>query len=229
MHQPARWGLGVAGTGVAVIAGLELSSLDEMNLIRRTISEHGLGPDGWIFGLGVGLLAAGSVAIGVSLARKKLAGPLGTIALMGWAVGLFLAAWFEKTDWSVGPSLGGTIHRWGSIVAFLCLPLAAVIIARPWRHPERSRATLVAFGFGVFSVLFIVGMIVMMWFGAQDGMPWWRVMPLGLVERGLAIIEVAALLALGVWAAARRLGDDEVAAPQGEVVAGRSSAMRSST
>lgn len=227
MHQPARWGLGAAGTGVAMIAGLELSSLDEMNLIRRTISEHGLGPDGWIFGLAVGLLAAGSAAIGVSLARKRLAGVFGTIALMGWAVGLFLAAWFEKTDWSVGPSLSGTIHRWGSIVAFLCLPIAAVIIARPWRHRERSRATLVAFGFGICSVLFIAGMAVLMWIGGQDGMPWWRVMPLGLVERGLAIIEVAALLALGVWAAAKQLGD-EVASVV-EVDQGRSSAIRSST
>ncbi|MEU6718503.1 DUF998 domain-containing protein [Nonomuraea sp. NPDC046802] len=206
MHQPARWGLGAAGTGVAVIAGLELASLDEINPIRRTISEHGLGPDGWIFALGVGLLAAGSAAIGVSLARKRLAGIFGTIALMGWSAGLFVTAWFEKHDWSVGPSMSGSIHRVGSIVAFVSLPLAAVIIARPWRHRERSRATLLAFGLGICSVLWVVGIGTMIAIGARDGLPWWQVMPLGLVERGLAITEVAALLALGVWAAAKRLG-----------------------
>ena len=204
MHRPARWGLGAAGAGIAVIVGLDISSLDEMNLFRRTISEHGLGPDGWLFGLGVGLLAAGSIGIGVSLARKRLAGVLGTIALMGWSVGLFLTAWFEKHDWSVGPSLSGSIHRVGSFVAFLCLPLAAVLIARPW-HRHRSRATLVAFGFGVCSVLWVVGIASMMFYASAEGLPWYRVMPLGLVERGLAVTEVAALLALGVWAAARRI------------------------
>ncbi|MEV0229976.1 DUF998 domain-containing protein [Nonomuraea sp. NPDC050786] len=205
MHQPARWGLGAAGAGIAVIVVLELTSFDEMNPLRRTISEHGLGPDGWIFGLAVGLLAAGSAAIGVSLARKRLAGIFGTIALMGWSVGLFMTAWFEKNDWAVGPSLHGSIHRVGSFIAFLSLPLAAVIIARPWRHRERSRATLVAFGLGICSVLWVVGIATVMLVGARQGLPWWRAMPLGLVERGMAVTEVSALLALGVWAAARQL------------------------
>ncbi|PZG10467.1 DUF998 domain-containing protein [Nonomuraea aridisoli] len=204
VHQPARWGLGAAGAGVAVIAGLEVAALDEMNPFRRTISEHGLGPDGWIFALGVGLLAAGSLAIAVSLARKRLAGVFGTIALLGWSAGLFVTAWFEKHDWSVGPSLSGSIHRAGSLVAFLSLPLAVLVIARPWRR-ERSRATLVAFGLGVCSVLWVAGIGTAALVGASNGLAWWRVMPLGLVERGLAITEVAALLALGVWAAARRL------------------------
>jgi hypothetical protein len=233
VHQPARWGLGVAGAGVAVIVGLDLTSLGEINPIRRTISEHGLGPDGWIFGLGVGLLAAGSVAIGVSLARKRLAGVFGTIALMSWSLGLFLAAWFEKHDWSVGPSMSGSIHRVGSFIAFLSLPLAAVIIARPWRHRERSPATLAAFALGICSVLWVVGIAAVTLIGAQNGMPWYRVMPLGLVERGLAVTEVAALLALGVWAAAKQAAvgkaagePDGMAAVAGQ---GRSSAMRSST
>ncbi|MGW3345063.1 DUF998 domain-containing protein [Nonomuraea rubra] len=224
MHQPARWGLGAAGAGSMVILGLDLTNLDETNPFRRTISEHGLGPDGWIFGLGVGLLAAGSLAIGVSLARKRLAGIFGSLALLGWSVGLFLTAWFEKHDWSVGPSLSGSIHRVGSFVAFLCLPLAAVIIARPWRHKERSKATLAAFGLGICSVLWVAGIGAVMLIGAGNGLPWYRVMPLGLVERGMAVTEVAALLALGVWAAAKRLEDVPAPAAQG-----RSVAMRSST
>ncbi|HEX4816248.1 MAG TPA: DUF998 domain-containing protein, partial [Nonomuraea sp.] len=206
MHRPARWGLGAAATGVAVIVGLELASLDELNPIRRTISEHGLGPDGWIFALGVGLLAAGSIGIGVSLARKRLAGVVGTLALMGWSVGLFITAWFEKHDWSVGPSMSGSIHRVGSFIAFLSLPLAALIIAWPWRR-ERSRARLVAFGLGVCSVLWVAGIGAVILIASQNGMPWWRAMPLGLVERGLAVTEVATLLALGVWAAARQLAE----------------------
>jgi hypothetical protein len=220
VHRPARWGLCAAGVGVAVIVGLELTNLGEANPFKRTISEHGLGPEAWIFGLGVSLLAAGSAAIGVSLARRRLAGVVGTVALMAWSVGLLVTASFHKHDWSVGPSMSGNIHRIASFVAFLSLPLAAVIIARPWRHRERRRSTVVAFGFGVCSVLWVAGIGTAMLIGSGHGLPWYRVMPLGLVERGLAVTEVAALLSLGVWAAGRaRTGD----------YAGRSAAMRSST
>jgi hypothetical membrane protein len=225
VHQPARWGLGAVGAGIAVIVALELTSLDETNPFRRTISEHGLGPEGWIFGLGVGLIAAGSVAIGVSLARKRLAGAVGTIALMAWSLGLLATASFHKHDWSVGPSMSGSIHRIGSFVAFLSLPAAVMIIARPWRHRERRRSALVAFGFGICSVLWVLAIGTAVLIGSGHGLPWYRVMPLGLVERGLAVTEVAALLALGVLAAAGKLAEDQ-AEDQAE---GRKAAMRSST
>ncbi|WP_344578684.1 DUF998 domain-containing protein [Nonomuraea roseoviolacea] len=134
VRQAARWGLGAVGAGVAVVAGLDLAGAGtgEVNPLRRTISEHGLGTYGWIFGLGVALLAAGSAAIGVALARTRLAGVFGTLALMAWSAGLLVTAWFPKHDWSVGPSLSGSIHRVGSLVAFLSLPVAALVIARPW-------------------------------------------------------------------------------------------------
>ncbi|SEK40862.1 DUF998 domain-containing protein [Nonomuraea pusilla] len=214
MHRPARWGLGAAGAGVAVIVGLEVASLGEMNLLRRTISEHGLGPGGWIFTVGVALLAVGSAAIGVSLARKRLAGVAGLVALTGWSVGLLMTAVFHKHDWSVGPSLSGNIHRAGSLVAFLCLPLAVLIISAPWRgrRPGRRRSATVAFALGVCSAAWVAGIVTAVLVGADSGLPWYRVVPLGLVERGLAVTEVAALLALGVWGAAGLgpQGSDEV-------------------
>lgn len=204
------------GIGIAVIAGLDVAYLGEVNPLRRTISEHGLGDQGWIFGVGVGLLAAGSAAIGVALARRRLAGVLGTLALMAWSVGLFVTATFPKHDWSVGPSLSGSIHRAGSLVAFLSLPIAALIIARPWRHPEWRRPALAAFVLGIGSVLWVAGIGAMVVIGQRSGLAWWQVMPLGLVERGLALTEIATLVALGLWAASQSQLE-------------RSAAMRSST
>ncbi|HLU71204.1 MAG TPA: DUF998 domain-containing protein [Nonomuraea sp.] len=205
MRQPARWGLGGVGAGAVVVLGLDLAALGEIDPFRRTISEHGLTELGWLFGLGVALLAAGSAAIGLALRRAGLAGAVGTLALLAWSAGLLVAAYFPKHDWSVGPSLSGSIHRAGSVVAFLSLPLAALVIARPWRRGARHPASLVAFGLGVCSVLYLAGMGVLVLLGAQDGLRWWQVMPLGLVERGLAAVEVAAVAALGFWAAGRRL------------------------
>ncbi|WP_336208034.1 DUF998 domain-containing protein [Nonomuraea sp. LPB2021202275-12-8] len=224
MHRAARWGLGAVGAGVTVIIGLDLAALDEMDPFRRTISEHGLREGGWLFGLGVALLAAGSAAIGVSLARRRLAGIVGTLALMAWSAGLLVTAYFPKHDWSVGPSLSGSIHRAGSVVAFLSLPLAALIIARPWRRVERGAASLAAFAFGLLSVLFVLGMAALVTVGARSGLSWWQVMPLGLVERGLAAIEVAALTALGVWAAGQRLAQAQegpLSSPVGDAEDGR--------
>ncbi|MEV4221744.1 DUF998 domain-containing protein [Nonomuraea sp. NPDC049725] len=205
MHRSARWGLGAVGAGAALIVGLDLAALGEMDPFRRTISEHGLGERGWLFGLGVALLAVGSAAIGVSLARRRLAGVVGTVALLAWSAGLLVTAWFPKHDWSVGPSLSGSIHRAGSVIAFLSLPLAALIIARPWRA-ERHRAALAAFAFGIVAVLWVLGMGAVVMVGARSGLAWWQVMPLGLVERCLAAIEVIALTALGVWAAGKPVG-----------------------
>ncbi len=196
--------------GATVIVGLDVisvvTSVGEVSPLRRTISEHGLGPEGWIFGLGVALLAAGSLAICVSLARTRLAGVVGTLTMVAWSAGLLVAAWFPKHNWAVGPSLSGSIHRYGSFVAFLSLPVAAVVIARTWRRAERRGAALTAFVFGVGSVLWVAGIATMALIGAHNGLPWYRVMPLGLVERGMAITEVAALTALGVWAATHRPG-----------------------
>lgn len=139
MHQPARAGLVAVGAGIVMILGLDVAYLGQVNPLRRTISEHGLGEQGWVFGLGVALLAAGSLAIAVSLVRRRLAGVVGTIALLGWSLGLLVTAYFPKHDWSVG----------------------------------------------------------------REGLAWWQVMLLGLVERGLAVTEVAALIALGTWASQR--------------------------
>ncbi|MEU6999521.1 DUF998 domain-containing protein [Nonomuraea sp. NPDC046570] len=228
MHQPARAGLVAVGAGIVMILGLDVAYLGEVNPLRRTISEHGLGEQGWVFGLGVALLAAGSLAIAVSLVRRRLAGVVGTIALLGWSLGLLVTAYFPKHDWSVGPSLSGSIHRVGSLVAFLCLPLAALLIGRirhrptalpaprigtqkggtqkgsGWGDGGRGRvAAMAAFLLGAGSLLWVAGIAAVVTVAEREGLAWWQMMPLGLVERGLAVTEVAALIALGIWASQR--------------------------
>ncbi|GIH76734.1 DUF998 domain-containing protein [Planobispora longispora] len=206
MQRAARAGLAAVGAGAMIVLGLDLAYLAEVDPFRRTISEHGIGEHGWLFSLGLGLLAAGSLAIGLSLVRRGLAAirSPGVLALLAWSAGLLVTAWFPKHDWSVGPSLSGSIHRVGGIVAFLSLPLAALIISRPWRrHPEWRGSALVVSVLGLGSLLWVLGIAGAVVVAERSGLPWWRVMPLGLVERGMAVTEVAALVALGFWAARR--------------------------
>ncbi|GIH90812.1 hypothetical protein Psi01_14420 [Planobispora siamensis] len=206
MQRAAQAGLAAVGAGAMIVLGLDLAYLAEVNPLRRTISEHGLGEHGWLFSLGVGLLAAGSLTIGASLVGRRLTATwsLGSLGLLAWSAGLLVTAWFPKHDWSVGPSLSGSIHRAGSIVAFLSLPIAALIIARPWRrHPEWRLPSLAVSALGLGSVLWLLGIAGAIVFAERSGLAWWQVMPLGLVERGLAVTEVAVVAALGVWAARR--------------------------
>ncbi|GIH99755.1 DUF998 domain-containing protein [Planobispora takensis] len=222
MQRAAQAGLTAVGAGAMIVLGLDLAYLAEVNPMRRTISEHGLGEHGWLFSLGVGLLAAGSLAIGASLVGRRLTAirSLGSLGLLAWSAGLLVTAWFPKHDWSVGPSLSGSIHRAGSIVAFLSLPIAALIIARPWRrHPEWRLPSLAVSALGLGSVLWLLGIAGAIVFAERSGLAWWQVMPLGLVERGLAVTEVAVVAALGIWAARR----EGVRLPRGQAGPGQAS------
>jgi hypothetical protein len=204
VHRPAQVGLAMIGVAIALIVMLEFAYASEHTLIRRTISQHQLRPTGWVFGLAIVSLAAGSVAIAVSLVRRRLSRGLsvGVGALLAWSVGLLIIAMFPKHDWSVGPSLSGYIHRVGSVIAFVSLPIGALLIAAPWRRdPRWRRRARMVMALGAASALWVTGITVVIVRAAGNGLAWWRVMPLGAVERGLALFEVATLIALGVWAA----------------------------
>ncbi|WP_157970712.1 DUF998 domain-containing protein [Nakamurella deserti] len=170
---------------------------------RRTISEYAYSSLGWVFDLGVVAVAAGSLLIAGSLWATRALRPLspGSIALLAWSVSLVVLVIFPKHDWSVGPSAHGSIHRVASLVAFVSVPLAAVAIARhrQGRLKAPARTALVS---GIVSagwLSFLVGAFLL---APVTGTPWYRMFPLGLMERGIAVFAVAALVALG-WLALR--------------------------
>ncbi|GAB1820601.1 DUF998 domain-containing protein [Herbidospora sp. RD11066] len=195
MRVLAQAGLGAITLAAAAILTLELSS--GLDLARRTISEHQLGEYAWLFGVSVALIALGSLGIGAALMTQR-GNRLGIVALAGWSLGLLVVAVFPKHNWALGPSLEGSIHRVGSVVAFVCLPIAVILLARPWRDTLSRIAALL----GVGAVVWLAGIGLVAFTAARDGIPWWRAMPVGLgaVERGLVFTEVAALAALGIWA-----------------------------
>lgn len=119
--------------GVGLMLALHvLPPTNEISPVRRTISEYALGPSKWAFDLSVLLVAAGSALGFVELVRRRLVRPLSAGVLLGalWTVSLLVIVTFTKTDWTVGPSLGGTIHRYASVIGFVSLPLAVLVVAR---------------------------------------------------------------------------------------------------
>lgn len=198
--------------GVVLMLALHvLPPTNEINPVRRTISQYALGPSKWIFDVAVLLVAAGSALAFGELVRRRVVRPLSGPVVLGalWTLSLLVVVWFTKTDWTVGPSVGGVIHRYASVVGFVALPLAVLLVAHRvfaaapgWRRTAQGFGLVSLAGLGVL----LVGVLRMI----AGGGPWWRFVPLGLVERTMAAAAVAAIavvmlgLLLGI-----KSGDEE--------------------
>jgi uncharacterized protein DUF998 len=208
----AAAGVLAVSTTVSLVAGLDVgTALTEPGELRQTISEYGLGTDiqSFLFTVAVGLLAAGSVAVLVSLVRRGLAAGRSAVTggLVAWAAGLAVIAIFPKQDHSRPDTFGGDVHRIASLVAFVGLPVAAFALARRWRREPSwdGWARRVGILAGV-SVAMAGPLLYAVVVAVVTGTEWWQVIPLGYVERGLLLAEVATMLAIGCWsrAAGRR-------------------------
>lgn len=184
-----------------------VGSLDlTVGSMRRTISEYALGDYRPVFDVAVLLLAFGSLAILTALVRKGLArwrSP-GSIALALWSAGLLIVVAFPKTNWAMGTNeISGGIHRFGSMLAFVSLPIAIILLARPWLRDhvwaKHARWTLAS---GLLSVVAFLPLLYAIALSVVSDVRWWRVFPLGYIERILVIAEVFAVLVAGLWAVA---------------------------
>jgi uncharacterized protein DUF998 len=184
--------------GAALILLLQvLPPTDTISPIRRTISEYALGPSKWIFDVALALVALGSVAGFAALVRQQRLAAFSAASVFCalWTVSLLLIVAYPKNNWAIGPSMGGTIHRVASVVAFVCLPIAVLLATRTvFAHsPLRRRVSV---GLSIVSLLWfgvIIGAIVVA--SATDDR-WWTLIPLGLVERLMALTGVLAIVSL---------------------------------
>lgn len=203
-----------AGTVIVLLLQV-LPPSNEISPIRRTISEYALGPNKWLFDVAVVLIALASVAGFAGLIRQRRL-PLRSAATLFsalWTVALLLIILFPKHNWAVGPSAGGTVHRVASVVAFVCLPIAVLLAARVVfpRSPGRRRLSqTLAFG----SLLWFAVILGAIGYSLAGAGPWWTLIPLGLVERLMAL---TGLLAIGTLVAPIRLDMTHATVPAGEL------------
>ncbi|GAA4849390.1 DUF998 domain-containing protein [Actinomycetospora corticicola] len=196
--------LGTAGAAVslvvvAVVGVMHLlAPWSRHDPVRRTISEYAVGPGGWLFDVAVLGLVAATVAVVAALALRGLVPTAGMVLFGVWCVGLVLVVVFEKTNWSVGPSLSGSIHRYASLAAFLALPTAGLLTARGHRGQAWARWVTVFSVVALASFLPIIGAIAL---NPVLATPWYRAVPLGLIERVLSLAEVLVIVVLGFRAA----------------------------
>ncbi|WP_409492587.1 DUF998 domain-containing protein [Amycolatopsis sp. cmx-11-12] len=187
----------VAGGALLILLLQVLPATSDISPVRRTISEYALSENKWIFDVAVLLVAFGSaIGFGALIRRKHLpALSAASVFCALWTLSLVVIVAFPKNNWAIGPSTGGTVHRIASVVAFVCLPLAvyfaakAVFPSSPARRVvTRVLAVAALAWFGV-----ILGAIVV---SMNGGRPWWQAIPLGLVERAMALTGLIALASL---------------------------------
>lgn len=202
---PAWAGLAAVTAGVAMIGWLHLvPPSSELDPARRTISQYALLVNGWVFDVAVLLIAAGSLSVLAALLGARLLDrrPAAVVALLLWCVSLVAVVYFEKHNWAVGPSADGEIHRIASVVAFVSLPVAGLLVARGrLRDTESRRYAAATAATAVAALLCFVPIVVAYLAEPWTGVAWWRAIPLGGVERALGLSEVATVLSLGWWAA----------------------------
>ncbi|HEU5107684.1 MAG TPA: DUF998 domain-containing protein [Micromonosporaceae bacterium] len=194
----ARLSLFALVVGVGLMLSLHvLPPTDRISPVRRTLSEYALGPNKWMFDLAVLAVAAGSALLFGELVRRRAVRAWSAPVLLGavWTVSLIVVVAFTKTNWAVGPSYGGLVHRYASVAGWVALPLAVILVAGAvfpdaagWRWAARGLGIVTLLWFGAI----LVGVVNML----AGGGPWWRFLPLGIVERGMAASAVAAIAAL---------------------------------
>lgn len=230
-----RWGVAAVVAGAAVIAALHVVGPGrDLSPIRLTISEYQLTSAAAVFNAAVLVVAAGAALIlaaaGRIAPRRTRAGRLLALLAAALAVaGLVAVAIFAKQDWSLPPSTTGSLHRAASLVAFTALPIAVLaMVGGGLRRADGRRAPgfRLAAGSAVCALAGLAHFTPIVATIAAVGMRggWWEIVPLGLVERGMAGCEMAALLLAAVWLT-RQAG----AAPERAAVLGETSWMAGRT
>ena len=199
--------LGLAGlTAAAILIGVLplLPQTAGISEIRQTISEYALTDVAWMFNAAVIATAAASGAVLFALLLTRQATWRSIDLVFGglWVAGLLVIVAFPKHNWAVGPSLDGQIHRIASVVAFLSLPVAVMLLTRRRAGTAGRGRARAAFWLGAVSLTWFSPLIVAMMMAPRTGTPWFRAIPLGLIERGMVITEVAAVVVLALWALA---------------------------
>ncbi|MCC5580835.1 DUF998 domain-containing protein [Microtetraspora sp. AC03309] len=167
-----------------------LHLLSGLNPLQDMISDYVFTPHGWLLPASLSLLALGAAAHAVRLARLDHRAAL---LVGGWAGCMLLVAGFPTDRPGASLSMSGEIHRCAAFVAFVCMPLAGLLVAR--RTGSRLVHALSLIGIG--SLVLVTVPYAVRAVGLDPG-----AVPAGLTQRLTVVSEVAALFAMALLAGA---------------------------
>ena len=134
---------GVAGT-VCFAASVVLMHIIQPDLspFNEAVSYYMNGRFGWVLGLGLVSLGAGSLCLYWAIRRAGAVGArLGSWCLALWGAGAAIGGIFPpdpRGHWGEPPSVAGMIHANVAMIAFLLFPIAAVLLSKEVGQLSRS-------------------------------------------------------------------------------------------
>jgi hypothetical protein len=197
------FGLVVIAVGATMVIWLHARpDWGGVNPVTGMLSDYGIGSLGGVFDTAMDMIGAGSAALLVVMRRRGLLRRGPELALMvTWCVCVIGVGTCTKDPTVGGQTIRGTLHLAFTAAACASLPLAALAVG--WRHRDHlwyRRFARTARAFGVASVPcfvpFLVSFVVLrLSRGAQLA-----IVPTGLVERLMVVLDIAILLVFALWA-----------------------------
>lgn len=181
----------VLATVLTVLA--HVASAPGMDAVSLTISDYAVSDRGTPMVAAMFVLGAASLALPLGLrAAGSGVGRLPATLLLGWSGGLIAAAAIPTDPLGTAPlSTQGYVHRYVSVTAFVCLPVAVLLAVRRLGADPRWQGGLRPVrALAVTSVVGLAGLYLVAYPGD-------RVM-MGLVQRILVATEVLLLALLAV-------------------------------
>ncbi|MGW0434025.1 DUF998 domain-containing protein [Micromonospora sp. NPDC003197] len=177
-------------TILTVVAHLEPSP--GMSPLTLTFSDYAVSNRGGPMDIAMFVLGAASLALPLGLrAARVRVGVLPMLLLVIWGVGLVMSAIVPTDPIGVAMTMDGYIHRYVSVTAFVCLPIAALLLVRRLAIDPRWQVSLRSIrALAMASMLGLAGLYYSAFPGERFLM--------GLVERFLVAVEVALLAVIAV-------------------------------
>lgn len=195
---------GLAGLVLCTALVLALHVLEPHPAPAHTmISNYALGDHRPLFDLGVLALVGASAAVLAALVATGAVRPGGaaTGSLLTWCAGMVLVVAFPTTPSTLPPTPGAVVHAVAAVLGFAALPLGALVVARDWRAHHVRRAVALR-ALAVVSLVLLVPVLG----GFAPGAPVLPAVsgaPLGLLQRLLAVVDLALLVVLATGALAQ--------------------------
>ena len=156
--------LSLLGNGCFVTAVIALHLLQPgLSPLHEAVSYYVHGAHGWLLTLGLLAWGLGSVALlaGLAVTTKGIAGKTVLSGLAIWSLGVLLGGVFPADPpgrWDSPPSTAGLIHGNAALLAFVALPISALVLARRLRRsPEWHRVAGMLYVVAVASGLSLLG------------------------------------------------------------------------
>jgi hypothetical protein len=187
---------------VAISADLHLRLSGQVSPVWQTLSEYVYGRFSTgssaapMFSAMCLALALGSAALLAGIAKVRRPGSVPVLVLLGvWCAGLLVCATFSVDADDAARSIRGQVHDYGAVLAFIALPAAAWLLARPSRTgcpwaPLRPAIRRLAVASAASVQIVLTGLWVI---NTSPGHP---EITMGLFERVLFIVDLALLVTM---------------------------------